>query len=190
LPHSPQALLLYFTSAHAPLQNLALLSQHTQALLTQWPLGHWLSCVQVFTVLMLLDEDAPPEAPPALPPPPEALPPLPALPPPPLTLLDELLLPALPPAWLLLELLLELPPLAFDELLLAPPEPPRPLELVELSDEPPEDLLLSPLLPPSPPPLSELLLDFTAQAIRKTAPARIRVGTGCEEKRGECIVCR
>lgn len=51
MPHSPQWLLLYFTSVHTPLQTLALLSQHTQALLTQWPLLHWLSWVQVFGVL-------------------------------------------------------------------------------------------------------------------------------------------
>lgn len=51
MPHSPQWLLLYFTSVHAPLQTLALLSQHTQALFTQCPLLHWLSWVQVFGVL-------------------------------------------------------------------------------------------------------------------------------------------
>jgi hypothetical protein len=133
--------------------------------------------VQVLTVMLLLDEDAPAEAPPELLPPLEDLPALSPLAPPPPTLMDELPRLALLPAWPLLELEVVLaPPPALDELLLSPPAPARPLELVELSDEPPEDLLLPPPLPPSPPPLSELFLDLTAQVIRKTAPARVRMG--------------
>jgi hypothetical protein len=186
LPHSPQALLLYFTSVHTPLHTLALLSQQTQALFTQWPLLHWLSWVQVLgTLALLLDEDAPPEPPPALPPalpPPEGFPALPPLP----LLLDELLLPALLlPAWLLPELLLELPPApALDELLLSRFDPP--LELKELLDDPPEDLLPL-LLPPSPPGLSELLLDLTAQVMRTKALAAIKPGKYREVWREENI---
>jgi hypothetical protein len=175
LPQSPQALLLYFTSVHTPLQTLALLSQHTQALFTQWPLLHWLSWVQVLVMLLLLDEDDPPK------PPPDDMPAL--LPPPPL-LLDELLFPALLlPAWLLA--LLFPPPSApaFDELLLSPLDPPRP-ELDELPDEPPEDLLL----PPPSPPFSELLLCLFAQVTRAEALARIRMGKYRDGKRRENIV--
>jgi hypothetical protein len=186
LPHSPQALLLYFTSVHTPLQTLALVSQHTQALFTQWPLLHWLSWVQVLTVLLLLlDEEVPPappleDEPPALLLPGEELPAFPAL------LLDELL-PALPPLWLLL-LELELPPEpARDELLLDPPPPE--LELDEFSDVPPEDLL-PPLSPLDPPPLSELLLAGLAQATSERAAPRIRTESDREGVREEGMVVR
>jgi hypothetical protein len=147
---------------------------------------HWLSWVQVLGVLLLLDEDAPPAPPedvPALPPEDFAPPP-----PPPLLLLDELLLPALllPPAWLLLELLVELPPApAFDELLFSPLDPPP--ELRELSEVPPEDLLLLPLLPPSSP-LLALSFCLTAQVTKTKALARMKMGKCREGRLGQDIV--
>jgi len=165
------------------LQDFALVSQHTQALLTQWPLLHWLSWVQVLVKVMLLDEDAPP-APPLGDDPPWLLLPGDELPAFPALLLDGMLLlaPPPPPARLLLEL--EVPPAPawdWDELLLL--EPPWPaLELDELSDDPPEDCE-SPLLPP----LSELLLeDLVAQATRESEPLRIRAENNRKKvERGE-----